>query len=379
MSEMNSVLQVLDAAEDERFMRAAISLARRGLGQTSPNPAVGALVVRDGVILGRGWTQKGGRPHAEPLALAEAGAAAKGATLYVTLEPCSHHGKTPPCAETIVAAGIARVVSAVEDPDSRVAGRGHALLAAHGIAVTHGVLAHDARRANLGHMLRVTQNRPMVTLKLAETADGYVAGTAHDPRLSITGAAANAQVNVARAMHDAIMVGIGTVLADDPLMTVRLLGLEESQPLRVVLDTHLAFPLNSRLAETARDVPVLVITGPESSATKAHDIRQTGVEVVHVGLDSSGHVDLQQCLALLAERGLTRVFSEGGPRVAERLIALGLADDIVLYTSVKPLGRAGVSALSPAARASLADPLHYFLAETGMVGADRRRCYERVL
>ena len=213
-------------AEDERFMAAALAFGRRNLGLCAPNPSVGALIVRDGVVVGRGVTSPGGRPHAERKALAEAGEGAAGATLYVTLEPCSHHGRTPPCAEAIVAAGVARVVSAIEDPDPRVAGRGHALLREAGVEVVVGIGAAQAHRDHLGHILRVTAGRPMVTLKLARTADGFAAGDEHDPRLAITGEAANLRVQVMRAMHDAIMVGVGTALGDDPLLTVRLPGAE---------------------------------------------------------------------------------------------------------------------------------------------------------
>src|SRR3954451_6954122 len=218
-------------AEDADFLSAAWALGGRALGRAPPNPAVGAVVVRDGVIVGRGWTRDGGRPHAETEALDDAGQAARGATLYVGLEPRSHYGKTPPCADAIIAAGIARVVSALEDPDPRVAGRGHARLRAAGIEVATGIGAEEARRANLGHILRVTQGRPMVTLKLAETADGFAASAnAHDPRLMITGQAANNRVQMMRALHDAIMIGAGTALGDDPLLTVRLPGLDKRSP-----------------------------------------------------------------------------------------------------------------------------------------------------
>ncbi|HLJ69802.1 MAG TPA: bifunctional diaminohydroxyphosphoribosylaminopyrimidine deaminase/5-amino-6-(5-phosphoribosylamino)uracil reductase RibD, partial [Roseiarcus sp.] len=229
------------AALDERFMAAALALGRRGLGRAAPNPAVGALIVRDGVVVGRGFTAAGGRPHAERSALDQAGHLAKGATIYVTLEPCAHQGRGPPCAAAIVEAGIACVVSAMEDPDPRTAGQGHALLRRAGIEVAVGVGAAAARRDHLGHILRVSQNRPAVTLKLAQTADGFAAGARYDPRLAITGEAANSRVQILRAMHDAIMIGIGTALGDDPLLTVRFPG-AEARPLRVVLDPRLSLP-----------------------------------------------------------------------------------------------------------------------------------------
>src|SRR5271165_1670449 len=236
---------------DARFMALALALGRRGLGQTWPNPSVGAVVVRQEgdvpIIVGRGVTCAGGRPHAETEALARAGFAARGSTLYVTLEPCSHHGKTPPCADAIVQAGVARVVSALEDPNPEVAGRGHAKLRAAGIAVDVGVGAEEARRAHAGHIRRVVDGRPHVTLKLAVSADGK-AGLAGRRPTTITGEAAHARVHLMRATHDAILVGIGTVMADDPLLTCRLPGMKVGSPIRVVLDAGLRTPAASRLA-----------------------------------------------------------------------------------------------------------------------------------
>ncbi|MBX9758989.1 MAG: bifunctional diaminohydroxyphosphoribosylaminopyrimidine deaminase/5-amino-6-(5-phosphoribosylamino)uracil reductase RibD [Beijerinckiaceae bacterium] len=364
--------------DDERFMRAAIALGRRWQGSTSPNPSVGSIVVRDGVIVGRGATKPGGRPHAETVAIMDAGDKAKGATIYVSLEPCSHFGRTPPCAQTIISSGIARVVSALEDPDLRVAGRGHKMLRDAGLEVTEGVCAREALRANLGHILRVSQKRPMVTLKLAETADGFAAGGAHDPRLAITGAAANNSVHVMRAMHDAIMVGAGTVLADDPLMTVRLPGLENRRPLRVVLDTELSISPRSRLVATAREYPVLVICGPKASPSAQAELESHGVQVVHCRPGADGRLDLFAALQLLSERGLTRVFSEGGPSVGSGLVLSGLVEDVVLFTNERPLGRPGTPSLSKEARAALTDGARYRLVEDARLGADRLRRFERI-
>ncbi|MGO9674133.1 MAG: bifunctional diaminohydroxyphosphoribosylaminopyrimidine deaminase/5-amino-6-(5-phosphoribosylamino)uracil reductase RibD [Methylocella sp.] len=370
---------MIEADADPRFMTAAIALARRGLGLCGPNPAVGALVVKDGAIVARGWTRPGGRPHAETEALREAGALSRGATLYVTLEPCSHHGKTPPCAEAIVAAGIARVVSAVEDPDPRVAGRGHRLLAEAGIEVTTNVCAEAARRANLGHILRVTKGRPMVTLKLALTADGFAAGLDGEPRLSITGAVANGYVHMLRAMHDAILVGSGTARADDPLLTVRLPGLEARKPLRVVIDSDLKLRLKSRLGETAAAYPTLAIAGEDASAEKEARLAAIGVEVARAPRDETGHADIGAALLLLAARGVTRVFCEGGPILADALIGRGLADEIILLTSAKLLGREGRDGLGAVSLAALADPARYKGVETRMIGEDRLVRSERVL
>ena len=365
------------AGEDERWMAAALRFGRRGMGLTAPNPSVGALIVRDGVVVGRGVTARGGRPHAERLAIDDAGEAARGATLYVTLEPCSHFGATPPCAAAIVAAGISRVVCALEDPDGRVAGSGLALLRAAGIELSVGPGAEAARRDHRGHILRVTEGRPMVTLKLARTADGFAAGDEHDARLAITGEAANLRVQVMRSLNDAIMVGIGTAREDDPLLTVRLPGLD-ARPLRVILDSHLGLPLQSRLCATASEFPTLAIATRAAAKEREAALVARGVEVARVDPDSSGHVDVAEALRLLARRGLTRVFSEGGPRVGARLIALGLADEVVLLTALKPLGRPGLPALDAQAYAVLNDSARYREIETAVYGADALRRLERM-
>jgi diaminohydroxyphosphoribosylaminopyrimidine deaminase / 5-amino-6-(5-phosphoribosylamino)uracil reductase len=365
-------------AEDERFMAAALAYGRRGLGICAPNPSVGALIVRDGVLVGRGVTSAGGRPHAERNALDQAGSAAAGATLYVTLEPCFHEGRASPCAQAIVAAGIARVVSAIEDPDTRVVGRGHALLREAGIEVVVGVGAHEARRSHLGHILRVTQGRPMVTLKLARTADGYAAGDEHDPRLAITGEAANLRVQIMRSMHDAIMVGAGTALGDDPLLTVRFPGSEAFKPLRIVLDGRLQLPLRSRLSATARDFPTLAIATDAASPERAGALAALGVDVARVAADEAGHLDLLAALRALGERGVTRVFSEGGPRIASALIAQGLADEVMLFTAQKPLGRPGLPALDGAALGVLDDRMRFEACEISHFGGDELRRFERL-
>jgi diaminohydroxyphosphoribosylaminopyrimidine deaminase/5-amino-6-(5-phosphoribosylamino)uracil reductase len=370
---------MIQSCADTRFMAAALALGRRGLGLCAPNPAVGALVVKDGVIVARGWTKPGGRPHAETEALREAGAQAHGATLYVTLEPCSHHGQTPPCTDAIIAAGVGRMVYAIDDPDPRTFGRGAQIFADAGIEVTRGVLADEARRANLGHFLRVTRNRPMVSLKLAVTADFYAAGPAGDPRLVITGAPANRLVQVMRAMHDAVMTGIGTILADDSLLSVRLPGLEDRKPLRIVLDSNLRLPPASRLAATAARIPTLAIAGEGVSEASAARLREARIEVAHVRRDAGGRVNLAAALNLLAARGLTRIFCEGGPNVAAGLIGQGLADEVIIFTAPERLRRQGVLGLDADTAALLADPARYRLAETRMIGADRLTRYERVV
>jgi diaminohydroxyphosphoribosylaminopyrimidine deaminase/5-amino-6-(5-phosphoribosylamino)uracil reductase len=365
-----------DPNEDLRWMEAALNLGSRSLGLAAPNPAVGAILVKDGAVVGRGATAPGGRPHAERIALAEAGEAARGATLYVTLEPCSHFGVSPPCVDAVVAAGVARVVSAMEDPNPRVGGEGHARLRAAGIAVSVGVGAAQAGHDHRGHILRVTAARPCVTLKLAETADGFASAGLNDARLRITGPIADLRVQVMRSTHEAIMVGVGTALGDDPALTVRLPGLDR-KPLRVVLDTHLRLAERSRLAATAREIPTLVLVGEAAPEDAARRLQDLGVMVERVPLGTDGRVDLDRSLRALAARGITRVFSEGGPRVASRLIALGLADEVALITADKPLGRAGVPALDAQARAMLTDGSRYQLAETLDCGPDTLRLWRR--
>ncbi|WP_034995390.1 bifunctional diaminohydroxyphosphoribosylaminopyrimidine deaminase/5-amino-6-(5-phosphoribosylamino)uracil reductase RibD [Beijerinckia mobilis] len=375
---------------DVLYMEEALALGRRGLGRSAPNPSVGALLVKNGVVVGKGRTQPGGRPHAETDALAEAGESARGATLYVTLEPCSHFGVTPPCAAAIIAAGVARVVCALEDPDPRVSGRGYRMLRDAGIEVVHGVLEAEARRANLGHILRTLENRPMVTLKLAMTQDGY-AGKAHGTtspaqRLKITGPEADEEVHRMRASHDAIMIGVGTAIADDPLLTVRLPGMETIKPLRIVLDSHLRLPLDSRLVRTAVDHPTLVFTRADAPAEAIDRLRAASVAVETVeSVDAAEtSLDLSAALHCAAGLGLTRVFSEGGPRVADALIGLGVADDIILLTSDRTLGGAqeqgaDIPGLSSSARALITQSGRYHLTETRMLGKDRLTHYERIL
>src|SRR5271166_6811850 len=294
-----SALAAPHADDDERWMQAALNLGERSLSLAAPNPSVGAILVKDGAVVGRGVTAPGGRPHAEPIALADAREAARGATLYVTLEPCSHTGVSSPCADAVIEAGVARVVAAIEDPNPEVAGQGIARLRAAGIAVTVGPGADQARRDHLGHIRRVTEGRPCVTLKLAETADGFASGGPHDQRLKITGQIANPRVQIMRATHEAIMIGVETALADDPALTVRLPGLER-KPWRVVLDTHLRLPAGSRLAAGARDLPTLVIVGPDAPGEAAARLSDLGVAVERVGLDPEGHVDLNKALNALS-------------------------------------------------------------------------------
>jgi len=334
-------------ADDARFMSLALALGRRGLGRTWPNPAVGAVIVRnDGagpVIVGRGWTRPGGRPHAETEALRRAGEAARGATMYVTLEPCSHHGKTPPCADAIVAAGIARVVSAMVDPNPEVAGAGHWRMAEAGVVVEVGVGAEEAAHAHAGHIRRVRDGRPHVLLKLAVSADGK-AGLAGRRPVTITGEAARARVHALRAMSDAVLTGIGTALADDPLLTCRLPGMAERSPVRVVLDSALRLPLDSRLVASAREVPLWVATGQAAPNERAEALQRLGAEVLRVA-SANGKLDLSAVMHRLAERGITRLMVEAGPMLSTAFLDADLVDEAVLLRAPASIGAAGLDAL----------------------------------
>jgi diaminohydroxyphosphoribosylaminopyrimidine deaminase/5-amino-6-(5-phosphoribosylamino)uracil reductase len=333
-------------AADQRFMALALALGRRGQGRTWPNPAVGAVIVKDGVIVGRGWTQPGGRPHAEVEALRRAGDAAHGATLYVTLEPCSHFGKSPPCADAVISAGLARVVSAIEDPNPEVAGQGHARLRAAGIVVDVGLGAAEAARDHAGHFRRVRDKRPHVILKLAVSSDDRIAAAGHKP-VAISGEAARSRVHLLRAQCDAILVGIGTVLADDPLLTCRLPGMEAQSPVRVVLDRALRIPGSSRLVHSAREVPLWVMTSNLAEAPAAMKLGAAGAQVIRVAATTSAPpgLDLQAVLHALAEKGVTRLLVEGGSRVASSFVAAGLVDEMWLLRGPNSIGADGVPAL----------------------------------
>ncbi len=363
-------------AVDERFMQLALALGRRGLGRTWPNPAVGAIIVRDGVIVGRGWTQPGGRPHAEPEALARAGEAARGATMYVTLEPCSHIGKSPPCVDAIIAARIARVVSAIEDPNPQVAGQGHAGLRAAGIVVDVGACADEAARDHAGHIHRIRDGRPHVILKLAVSSDDKI-GAAGGKPVAITGDAARIRVHLLRAQNDAVMIGIGTALADDPLLTCRLPGMARRSPVRVVLDRDLRIPGASRLVHSARETPLWVMTSSVSEAAAAVRLDAAGAQVMRVRTAAMG-LDLPDTLRVLAEKGVTRLMVEAGARMASSIIAGGLADEIWLLRGPAAIGPEGVAALGTMSLTSITRSSSFQVRAEESLGLDSLTIYERV-
>jgi diaminohydroxyphosphoribosylaminopyrimidine deaminase / 5-amino-6-(5-phosphoribosylamino)uracil reductase len=365
-------------AADRRFMQLALTLGRRGLGRTWPNPSVGAVVVRDGVIVGRGWTQPAGRPHAEPVALERAGEAAQGATLYVTLEPCSHVGKSPPCADAVIAAGVKRVVSAAEDPNPEVAGQGHARLRAAGVTVEIGLGAREALHDHAGHIRRIRDRRPHVILKLAVSADDKIAAALRRP-VTISGGAANARMHLLRAQCDAILVGIGTVLADDPLLTCRLPGMEARSPVRVVLDRALRIPVHSRLVQSARATPLWVMTSTDSEAAAAAMLGAAGAQVIRIANSAAGPgLDLRAALHALAERGITRLLVEGGATVASSFVSAGLVDEFWLLRGPEPIGADGVAALGALPLASITQSPGFRIRGSEGLDGDILTVYERV-
>src|SRR6478672_10351692 len=365
-------------AAEQRFMQLALTLGRRGQGRTWPNPAVGAVVVKDGAIVGRGWTQPGGRPHAEPEALSRAGEAARGATLYVTLEPCSHIGKSPPCVDAIIAAGIARVVSAIEDPNPEVAGQGHAKLRAAGISVDIGLGAAEAARDHAGHFRRVRDGRPHVILKLAVSSDDKIGAAGRKP-VAISGEAAKARVHLLRAQCDAVLVGISTVLSDDPLLTCRLPGMAARSPVRVVLDRNLRIPGSSRLVHSARETPLWVMTSNLAEAAAAMKLGAAGAQVIRVAAAATPPgLDLPAVLRALSQKGITRLLVEGGARVASSFIVAGLVDEIWLLRGADPIGADGVAALDALPLTSVTQSPNFRVRASESLQQDTLTIYERI-
>lgn len=344
---------------DEIYMRAALVLARRGLGMVWPNPSVGCVIVNGGHIVGRGWTQPGGRPHAETEALHQAGAAASDACVYVTLEPCNHFGQTPPCTSALLEAGVSRVVSAMEDPDARTAGGGHARLREGGIEVLTDVLRDEAVSVNAGFLSRVHSGRPLVTLKTATTLDGKIAA-ANGASQWITGPEARTRGHLLRATNDAIMIGIGTALADAPSLTCRIAGLEDRSPVRIVMDSKLHLPLASTLVKSAREIPTWIVT--TGHAPNPERFIERGVEIIQIDPDSTGRPDLTATLDALGQRGLTRLLVEGGGGLAAAFMRNALVDRLVWFRSASVMGADGIAAV----------------ADYGVTHPDQAAAFERV-
>lgn len=357
---------------DVRYMRIALGLARRMLGATAPNPAVGAVIVDEttGEVVARGWTEAGGRPHAETQAIARAGDRARGKTMYVTLEPCSHHGKTPPCAEAVVKAGISRVVVAIDDPDVRVSGRGIALLHAAGIELSLSVCASEARWVAAGHITRVQARRPLVTLKLAVSADGRIAAGKGTPTW-VTGEDARARAHLLRATADAILVGRQTVIDDDPRLDCRLPGLTARSPRRFVLDSKFRIPASARIFQNNASGPAIIFAAREAerpSHVAEEDVRRVGTTV-------DGKLNLRQVLRVLAEEGITRLLVEGGPVTARAFLDAGFVDEAVIFKGAKALGADGLLPLADRDLGEFDEPAHWRVTDRRSVGGDSVTTY----
>ena len=330
---------------DRRFMAAALRFSRKNAGRTATNPAVGTLFVRDDgngpMIVGAGVTAIGGRPHAEAEALADAGELARGATAYVTLEPCAHHGRTPPCANALVNAGIVRVVGAASDPDPRVSGQGYAILRAAGVEVVEKVLAREAADQMAGYLIRSLRKRPEVVLKLALSSDGKI-GRHGQGQLAITGEIARREVQMIRAAADAILIGIGTALEDDPALTVRLPGLESRSPTRIVLDRQIRLPETAKLVAGVDRVPLYLASSDQADPRRRAALERLGVRFI--GTDThEGRIALPELLEDLAALGVASVLVEGGAKVARAFLDDGLVDRIMLFQGPEEIGADGIA------------------------------------
>ncbi len=359
-------MSVADFA-DQTHMAHALRLGARGMGQVWPNPAVGCVIEKDGRILGRGWTQLGGRPHAEAMALAQAGADARGATAHVTLEPCAHHGQTPPCALGLIAAGISRVSYAVQDPDPRVAGKGASLLQAAGISVTAGILQSAASSDHAGFFKRMVQGLPMITLKLATSLDGRIA-TSQGESQWITAPQSRARVHALRAQHDAVMVGSNTALTDDPALTVRGMG-HLRQPVRVVVDSALRLSPGCQLGRSLDLAPVWILHGKDAPQSRIAAWAKAGAKLI-LCPSAGDHLDLRAGMAALAHLGLTRVLCEGGGGLGAALLHASLVDDLALFTAGLALGGDGLPALAALNLPNLASAPRPRLVTSHHIGPD---------
>jgi len=364
-------------SSDVANMRTALSLARRGLGNVWPNPAVGCVLVDEhGKVVGRGWTQPGGRPHAETEALRQAGVQAKGATAFVSLEPCDHHGQTPPCSQALIDAGIGRVVVACQDPDERVGGKGIERLRNAGIEVAQGVCETEALRLNQGFFLKVTKGRPLFTLKSASTLDGRIATHTGDSQW-ITGEEARMAGHALRADHDAIMVGIGTALVDDPMLTCRLSGLEDRSPLRIVFDSRMRLPLTHKLVATAAQHPTWIVTLPGNDEERKQAFEGVGVSVIEVEPDKDGYPNLELAALEMGRRGLTRVLVEGGSHLAASFLEHNLIDRVAWMRAPCIIGGDGLPAMMAFGVEKLDQTADFVRISSREAGTDLIEIYER--
>ena len=367
-------------AQDFDTMHMALSLARRGLGNVWPNPAVGCVLVRDDMnnrIVGRGWTQAGGRPHGEIEALERAKELARGSVAYITLEPCNHQGETPPCSEALIKAGIKRCVIAIKDPDPRVFGTGIERLRNAGIDIETGICENDARHLNAGFFMRVCKGRPFFNLKTATTLDGRIA-TAKGKSKWITGITARSFAHGLRADHDAIMTGVSTALADEPLLNCRLPGLKGRSPVRIIADTSLRLPLNNPLVKTAIDIPTWVITAAGADQERCAKLENLGVVVIRIEIEKNGRLDLNDLAIELGKRGLTRVLVESGGELAATMIKKDLIDQLTWFRSAKLIGGDGLGAIAAFGLNDLAEAPSFICDSISNAGEDFLEIYRRI-
>ncbi len=350
-------------------MHVAIALGNRNLGRVWPGPGVGCVLVRNGRVTGRGWTGAEGKPHAETAAIAEAGEGARGATAYVSLEPCAHHGRTPPCSRALIAAGVARVVTPISDPDQRVSGRGHRELEQAGVSVSTGVLQREARAAHAGYLSRVERARPSLTLKLATSLDGRLATATGESRW-ITGSAARRHVHMERLRHDAVLVGRGTIAADDPDLTVRIRGLRGNEPAKIFFDSALRTHVSSRLGQAARTSRVFAVHTSEAKALAVANWQGAGARTIEVDRTASGLADAKCAMAALASLGLTRILCEGGGRLAASLLDAKLVDRMLLFSAGLHIGKEGKPSFGDIGPEALSMAPRWRLESSRSVGGD---------
>jgi len=366
------------STEDINHMRSALALAGRGLGMVAPNPAVGCVIVsKDGQVVGRGWTQNGGRPHAETEAISRAGGQCPGATAYVTLEPCDHQGQTPACSKALIKAEIKRVVVACKDPDPRVAGKGIERLKEAGINVVEGILEDEAKTLNAGFFTRLAKSRPLFTLKSATTLDGRIATRSGHSKW-ITGPEARATGHMLRARHDAIMIGIGTALADNPQLTCRLAGMENYSPRRIIADSTLQLPLSSPLVETANQIPTIILTATGADRRKIKGFKKQGVRVIALAPSLSGQPAPEAMAEALGSEGLNSILIEGGSKLAASFMGAGLIDRLAWFHSPKLIGGDGVPSIAAFGVESLSDAQSFQRTAQYQRGKDIYETYERM-
>ena len=363
-------------APDLKFMMIALRLAKRGLGQAWPNPSVGCVLVHSQNIVGRGWTQSGGRPHAESQALAQFSGKLSPLTAYVSLEPCAHHGDTPPCADALIGSGVTRCVVAEIDPDSRVSGRGIDRMKSAGISVDVGLLREEAREINEGFFRRINKGIPMMTIKLASSLDGCIATRSGDSKW-ITGAVARARGHLMRAEHDGVLIGAGTAIQDNPRLTCRLPGMLDRSPVRIVLDTHLSLPLNSHLVSSATEWPTWIITGSESDRERASQLESFGVIILRVGVAEDGKLLVNEIMSALAGKGITRLLVEGGREVITTLLNANYVDRINWFRAPLLIGEDGVGVVGAIGAHELKMAQRFRRVTLEQLGEDTLECFVR--